>query len=274
MLLIAVALAFLGLFLLMPLMLVFIEAFRDGVGAYFAALGDPDTLSSIYLTLVAAAVAVPAGTIFGVAAAWAITKFEFVGKHVLVTLIDLPFSVSPVIAGLIFVLLVRRGGVFWPWLEAADIRIAFAVPGILLATLFVTFPFVARELIPLMQAQGTEEEEAARVLGGQRLAHFLASHAAQHQMGPALRNHSLQRPGDGRVRRGGGDLRPHPRHDIDDAPANRGPFAGEFFGGLRRGIPSGISGASHVGGKDGRRVASGAATGPRRARIPHGTIRQ
>jgi sulfate/thiosulfate transport system permease protein len=165
MLLIGVAVMFLGFFLLMPLALVFVEAFRDGVRAYFAALVDPDTLSSIYLTLVAAAVAVPAGTIFGVIAAWAITKFEFVGKHFLVTLIDLPFSVSPVIAGLIFVLLFGRGGVFWPWLEASDIRIAFAVPGILLATLFVTFPFVARELIPLMQAQGTEEEEAARVLG-------------------------------------------------------------------------------------------------------------
>ena len=164
-LLIVIALAFLGFFLLMPLALVFIEAFGSGVRAYFAALADPDTLSSIYLTLVAAAVAVPVGTIFGIAAAWAITKFEFVGKHFLVTLIDLPFSVSPVIAGLIFVLLFGRGGVFWPWLEASEIRIAFAVPGILLATLFVTFPFVARELIPLMQAQGTEEEEAARVLG-------------------------------------------------------------------------------------------------------------
>lgn len=163
--LIAVALAFLGFFLLLPLALVFAEAFRGGVRAYFAALADPDTLSSIYLTLVVAAVAVPAGTIFGIAAAWAITKFEFLGKHFLVTLIDLPFSVSPVIAGLIFVLLFGRGGVFWPWLEGGPVRIAFAVPGILLATLFVTFPFVARELIPLMQAQGTEEEEAARVLG-------------------------------------------------------------------------------------------------------------
>ena len=164
-LLIGIAVGFLGLFLLLPLALVFVEAFRNGVRAYGAALTDPDTLSSIYLTLVAAAVAVPVGTIFGVAAAWAITKFEFVGKHFLVTLIDLPFSVSPVIAGLIFVLLFGRGGIFWPWLDAAGIRIAFAVPGILLATLFVTFPFVARELIPLMQAQGTEEEEAARVLG-------------------------------------------------------------------------------------------------------------
>jgi sulfate/thiosulfate transport system permease protein len=165
MLLIGAALAFLGFFLLLPLALVFAEAFRSGVRAYLAALADSDTLSSIYLTLVVAAVAVPAGTVFGVIAAWAITKFEFVGKHFLITLIDLPFSVSPVIAGLIFVLLFGRGGALWPWLEAWDIRIAFAVPGILLATLFVTFPFVARELIPLMQAQGTEEEEAARVLG-------------------------------------------------------------------------------------------------------------
>jgi sulfate transport system permease protein len=164
-LLIGIAVGFLALFLLLPLALVFVEAFRNGARAYGAALTDPDTLSSIYLTLLAAAVAVPVGTIFGIAAAWCITKFEFVGKHFLVTLIDLPFSVSPVIAGLIFVLLFGRGGVFWPWLDASEIRIAFAVPGILLATLFVTFPFVARELIPLMQAQGTEEEEAARVLG-------------------------------------------------------------------------------------------------------------
>ena len=165
-LLTGVALAFLTLFLLVPLVAVFWQAFEKGVGAYFSALTDRDTLSAIRLTLLTAAVCVPLGTVFGVAAAWAISKFEFVGKNLLITLIDLPFSVSPVIAGLIFVLLFGwRAGLLGPWLEAHNIRIVFAVPGVILATLFVTFPFVARELIPLMQAQGTEEEQAARVLG-------------------------------------------------------------------------------------------------------------
>jgi sulfate/thiosulfate transport system permease protein len=164
-LLITVALGFLGVFLLVPLAAVFTEALRKGVQVYFAALTEPDALAAIELTVLVAAVAVPANLIFGVAAAWAIAKFEFKGKSLLITLIDLPFAVSPVVSGLIYVLLFGLQGWFGPWLQAHDMKIIFAVPGIVLATVFVTFPFVARELIPLMQAQGSEEEEAARVLG-------------------------------------------------------------------------------------------------------------
>ncbi|HEU5282752.1 MAG TPA: sulfate ABC transporter permease subunit CysW [Burkholderiales bacterium] len=164
-LLIALALAFLGVFLLVPLAAVFTEALRKGVDTYFAALSEPDAVAAIQLTLLVAAIAVPANLVFGVAAAWAIAKFDFRGKSVLITLIDLPFAVSPVISGLIYVLLFGAQGWLGPWLQAHDIKIIFAVPGIVLATVFVTFPFVARELIPLMQAQGNDEEEAARVLG-------------------------------------------------------------------------------------------------------------
>jgi sulfate transport system permease protein len=164
-LLITVALGFLGVFLLVPLAAVFTEALRKGAQVYFAALTEPDALAAIKLTVLVAVVAVPANLIFGVAAAWAIAKFEFKGKSVLITLIDLPFAVSPVVSGLIYVLLFGLQGWFGPWLQAHDMKIIFAVPGIVLATVFVTFPFVARELIPLMQAQGSEEEEAARVLG-------------------------------------------------------------------------------------------------------------
>ena len=163
--LIGVTLAFLSLFLVVPLVAVFAQAFEKGWRFYLAAMVDPDALSAIRLTLFVAVIVVPINTVFGVAAAWAIAKFEFVGKSMLTTLIDLPYSVSPVIAGLIFVLLFGRQGWFGPWLDAHNIQIIFSVSGIVLATLFVTFPFVARELIPLMQAQGTEEEEAARVLG-------------------------------------------------------------------------------------------------------------
>jgi sulfate/thiosulfate transport system permease protein len=163
--LIATALAFLALFLLAPLVAVFVEAFYQGLGAYLAGIAEPDALAAIRLTLLVAAIAVPLNLVFGVAASWAIAKFEFRGKSLLITLIDLPFSVSPVIAGLIYVLLFGTQGLLGPWLAAHDIQIVFAVPGIVLATLFVTFPFVARELIPLMQEQGTEEEEAARMLG-------------------------------------------------------------------------------------------------------------
>lgn len=163
--LIALALVYLGLFLVVPLATVFVEALRKGFGPYFAALAEPDALAAIRLTLIAAAVAVPLNLFFGIAAAWAIAKFEFPGKHALITLIDLPFSVSPVVSGLIFVLIFGLNGWLGPWLAAHNIRIIFAVPGIVLATIFVTFPFVARELIPLMQVQGTEEEEAAHVLG-------------------------------------------------------------------------------------------------------------
>jgi sulfate/thiosulfate transport system permease protein len=171
-LLIGITLAFLGLFLLVPLLAVFAQALSKGWLVYLASLHDRDALAAIRLTLVVALIVVPINTLFGVAAAWAIAKFQFVGKSLLVTLIDLPYSISPVISGLIFVLLFGRQGWFGPWLEAHDIHIIFALGGIVLATLFVTFPFVARELIPLMQAQGTEEEEAARVLGASGLQTF------------------------------------------------------------------------------------------------------
>lgn len=164
-LLIGVALAFLALFLFVPLAAVFFEAFKKGVSVYLAAITDPDAVSAIKLTLIAAAVSVPLNLAFGVAAAWSIAKFDFRGKNVLLTLIDLPFSVSPVIAGLIFVLVFGLQGWFGEWLRDHDLKVIFALPGIVLATVFITFPFVARELIPLMQAQGTEQEEAARVLG-------------------------------------------------------------------------------------------------------------
>jgi sulfate transport system permease protein len=163
--LIGVALAFLLLFLVLPLAAVFAEALRKGFGAYFEALKEPDAWSAIRLTLITAAVAVPLNLVFGVAAAWCIAKYEFKGKAFLTTLIDLPFSVSPVVAGLIYVLMFGAQGWFGPWLAAHNIKIIFAVPGIVLATVFVTFPFIARELIPLMQAQGNEEEQAAIVLG-------------------------------------------------------------------------------------------------------------
>ena len=163
--LITVAMLFLIGLVVLPLVLVFAEALRQGVGAYFAALTDPDAWAAIKLTLLTAAVAVPLNLIFGVAAAWAITKFDFKGKSLLITLIDLPFSVSPVIAGLIFVLRFGLQGWFGPWLRANDIQILFTPIAIILATIFVTFPFVARELLPLMQEQGRQEEEAARVLG-------------------------------------------------------------------------------------------------------------
>jgi sulfate transport system permease protein len=163
--LIAVALAFFGIFLLLPLAAVFTEALRKGFEVYLAAIVEPDALAAIKLTLLAAAIAVPLNLVFGVAAAWLVTKHDFRGKHLLITLIDLPFSVSPVVAGLIYVLIFGAQGWFGPWLAAHDIKIVFAVPGIVLATVFVTFPFIARELIPLMQAQGRDEEEAAAVLG-------------------------------------------------------------------------------------------------------------
>jgi sulfate transport system permease protein len=163
--LIAVAVAFLAFFLILPLVAVFVEALRGGLGVFLASLSDPDAVAAIRLTLTVAAIAVPLNLIFGVAAAWAIAKFQFRGKTFLITLIDLPFSVSPVVSGLVFVLLFGAQGIFGPWLQERGIEIIFAVPGIVLATMFVTFPFVARELIPLMQEQGTGDEEAALSLG-------------------------------------------------------------------------------------------------------------
>ena len=163
--LIGVALAFLALFLILPLTVVFVEALRRGVRTYAAAIAEPEAIAAIRLTLITASIVVPLNAAFGIAAAWAITKFEYPGKNLLITLIDLPFSISPVIGGMLFVLLFGMQGLLGPWLATHGIQIAFAVPGVIVATLFVTLPFVARELIPLMQKQGTAQEEAAFLLG-------------------------------------------------------------------------------------------------------------
>jgi sulfate/thiosulfate transport system permease protein len=171
-LLTGVALGFLFLFLAVPLAAVFTEAFRLGAAAYLSAISEPDAIAALKLTLTAAAIAVPANLLFGVAAAWAIGKFQFRGKQLLLTLIDLPFAVSPVISGMVFVLLFGRQGYLGPWLTEHDVRIVFAIPGIVLATIFVSFPFVAREIIPVMEAAGSQEEEAARVLGASGLQTF------------------------------------------------------------------------------------------------------
>jgi len=172
-LLIGLALVFMALMLILPVVVVFTEALRKGVSIYFAAFSDPDALAAIQLTLIVAVISVPLNTIFGIAASWAIAKFEFNGKSLLITLIDLPFSISPVVSGLIYVLLFGAQGVFGPWLKAHGIEIIFALPGIVLATVFVTFPFVARELIPLMQEQGNTDEEAALTLGASGWRAFL-----------------------------------------------------------------------------------------------------
>jgi len=172
-LLIGIAVVFLALFLLMPLLAVFAEALRRGAEAYFSAFADSDTQSAIQLTLLVAVIAVPLNMVFGISAAWAVAKFEFPGKSLLITLIDLPFSVSPVVAGLVYVLLFGAKGLVGPLLSDWDFKIIFALPGIVLATVLVTFPFVARELIPLMQEQGTSEEEAALTLGASGLRTFL-----------------------------------------------------------------------------------------------------
>ena len=163
--LVTIAVCFIGLFICLPLGLVIVKAFSKGLEAYWVALSEPDTLAALRLTLLTALVTVPLNTLFGVAAAWAVTRFDFIGKSLLTTLIDLPFSVSPVISGLIFVLLFGAEGWFGSWMIEHDIKIIFATPGIILATLFITFPFVARQLIPLMQEMGSQEEEAALSLG-------------------------------------------------------------------------------------------------------------
>jgi sulfate transport system permease protein len=172
-LLILLTLAFIGLFLVLPLTAVFVEALRQGIGAYLAAIVDTDALAAIRLTVLVAAIAVPLNLIFGLAASWAIAKFDFLGKSLLITFIDLPFSVSPVVSGLIYVLMFGAHGWLGPWLQAHDIKIIFTVSGLVLATIFVTFPFIARELIPLMEEQGTAEEEAALVLGASGIQTFL-----------------------------------------------------------------------------------------------------
>jgi sulfate transport system permease protein len=169
----AVALGFLTLFLAVPLAAVFVEALAEGFGPYFGAIAEPDAMAALRLTLFTAVLAVPANLVFGLCAGWAIAKFSFRGKQLLTTLIDLPFAVSPVISGLVFVLLAGRQGFIGPWLAERDIQIVFAVPGIVLATVFVSFPFIAREIIPVMEAGGTHEEEAARVLGAGGLQTFL-----------------------------------------------------------------------------------------------------
>ncbi|MET0639089.1 MAG: sulfate ABC transporter permease subunit CysW [Hyphomicrobium sp.] len=169
----SLGITYFAIFLLLPLIAVFVEAFRKGAETYFSALVEPDALSAIRLTLIAAALSVPLNLAFGISAAWAIAKFQFPGKNLLITLIDLPFSVSPVVAGLIYVLVFGLQGWFGPWLRDHDLKVIFAVPGIVLATIFVTFPFIARELIPLMQAQGRDEEEAAISLGASGWKTFL-----------------------------------------------------------------------------------------------------
>ena len=172
-LLVFTGLAFLGLFVVLPIALIFIEALQHGIHAYFSVLLEPDTLSAIRLTLLVALIAVPVNMVFGILASWAIAKFDFCGKQLLTTLIDLPFSVSPVISGLIYVLLFGANSLLGPWLSEHNIEIVFAVPGIVLVTMFVTFPFVARELIPLMEEQGSEEEEAAILLGASGFQTFM-----------------------------------------------------------------------------------------------------
>jgi sulfate transport system permease protein len=167
------ALLFLSAVLFVPLIAVFVNAFRDGIGAYFGTIVKPETLAAIKLTLVAAAIAVPVNIVFGLAVAWLLSKYVFAGKSLLTTLLDVPFSVSPVIAGLVFVLLFGRRGWLGPWLDAHDLKIIFAVPGIVLATTFITLPFVAREVLPLMQSQGSDEEEASLTLGAGGFRTFL-----------------------------------------------------------------------------------------------------
>ena len=223
-LLITVSLTFLGALLAAPLAAVFAMALEKGWDAYFSSFADPDTRAAIRLTLTTAAIVVPLNTVFGIAAAWCIAKFEFRGKSFLITLIDLPLAVSPVVSGLIYVLLFGLQGWFGAWLQDHDISIVFALPGIVLATMFVTFPYVARELIPLMQQLGNDEEEAAITLGRRRLVHVLPCYAAAHPLGPGLRRHPLQRARDGRVRRRVGGLRPHPRPHHHDAAAHRDPL--------------------------------------------------
>ena len=223
-LLIGIALAFVTAFLLLPLIVVFSQALSRGLAAYWAAVSDPAAWAAIKLTLLVAAIAVPANVVFGVMAAWAITKFEFRGKSTLITLIDLPFAVSPVIAGVTYILIFGAHGWFGPYLQEHDIRVVFAVPGIVLATIFVTFPFVARELIPVMQALGKDDEETALSLGASGLADVLAGDTAEHPLGSALRGAVVQRPRNGRIRRGVSGVGTHPGVDQYDAAARGNPL--------------------------------------------------
>jgi sulfate transport system permease protein len=220
-LLMAIAVVFLVLFLLLPLAAVFVEALRAGLGTYVASITEPDALAAIKLTLLVAAIAVPANVIFGLAASWAIAKFEFKGKSVLNTLIDLPFSVSPVISGLIYVLLFGAQGYLGPFLQSHHIQIIFALPGIVLATIFVTFPFVARELVPLMQEQGTQDEEAALSLGASGWQTFFRVTLPNIRWALLYGVVLWQCARHGRVRRGVRSLRPYQRQDQHHAFACR-----------------------------------------------------
>ncbi len=217
------AVAFLALFLLLPLAVVFTEALSKGLGSFLDTFAEPDAQAAIRLTLLVAVIAVPLNVAFGLAASWAIAKFDFRGRNLLITLIDLPFSVSPVVAGLIYVLIFGAQGLLGPFLQRHGIEIVFAVPGIVLATVFVTFPFVARELIPLMQDQGTTDEEAALNPRGEPLAGLPDGHAPQHPLGAALRGPVVQRPGDGRVRCRLGGVRADPRSHQHHAAPRRDP---------------------------------------------------
>ncbi len=194
---IAIAVVFITVFVVLPLVVVFAQAFSKGIGAYFSALSDPEALSAIRLTLWVAVISVSLNLVFGLVAAWAIAKFDFRGKTLLISLIDLPFSVSPVIAGLVFVLLFGAQGYWGPWLQSHNLHVLFAVPGITLATVFVTFPFVARALIPLMQEQGDAGGRGRDLAGRVGLADLLPRHPAEYQMGRAVRRAVVQCARDG-----------------------------------------------------------------------------
>ena len=216
-----------GVLIVIPVVNVFYQALAGGFSTYWHNLvGDPDTLHAILLTLTVAPVAVVANAIFGVAAAWAIARFRFPGRTLLTALIDLPFSVSPVVAGLMFVLLFGLQGYFGPWLRDHGIKIIFATPGLIIATSFVTMPFVARELIPVMEAIGAGRRDRGRQPGRERLADVLARDAPEHQMGPALWHHPVQRPGDGRVRRRVRRVGAHRRPHRNDAAPRRKAISG------------------------------------------------
>ena len=258
---IALAVSFLTVFVVLPLVVVFASAFSKGVMAYFSALAEPEALSAIRLTLLVAAISVSLNLVFGVVAAWAITKFDFSGKTILITLIDLPFSVSPVISGLVFVLLFGAQGFFGTWLQAHNVHILFAVPGIALATIFVTFPFVARALIPLMQEQGTQEEEAAISLGASGLQTFFRVTLPNIKWGLLVWRAVVQRARHGRVRRSIGGLWPYSRRDQHHAAPGRD-FVQRISirGVVRDRFAFGDAGADHAGGEDHPRAASGRRT--------------
>lgn len=244
--LIAIGLAFLAAFLLLPLFAVLSEALRRGWAVYFANIVEADALLAVRLTLIVAAIAVPLNLVFGLAAAWAVAKFDFRGKSLLVTLIDLPFSVSPVVSGLIYVLLFGAQGYFGPWLRENDLQIIFTVSGLVLATIFVTFPFVARELIPLMEDQGTGEEEAALSLGASGWSTFFYV-TLPNVRWALLYGVLLCNARDGGVRRGVGRFGPHPGRDHDDAAAYRDPLQRiQFRRRVRGGFPARVAGARHA----------------------------